>query len=297
MSSIPLIFDLVRGSFVDGPGIRTTVFFKGCPLRCVWCHNPESQIHRTEIAWYADKCVKCNTCIRSCPENAISYNSESLHPSLFGEGPGVRLFNREKCTGCGKCVEACSFNALKQIGTVYSPEKLIEILLRDKAFYESSGGGITFSGGEPLVHIPYLEKVCRELKKQSINIAVQTSGFFNYKLFEQLLKPYIDIIYFDLKVMNRKKHYFYTGQYNDLILENLYKLQSEKRQTLIVRTPMVPEITATEENTEAIKLYLKRLHIDGYEMLAYNPSGINKCLALGRDIPERHKLNVETIFS
>lgn len=286
MSSIPLIFDIARGSFVDGPGIRTTVFFKGCPLRCAWCHNPESQINSAEIAWYEDACVKCNACIRSCPENAISFNSESLHPSPFGEGPEVRLFNRERCTNCGNCVGACSFNALKQIGTAYPPEELIEILLRDKAFYDSSGGGITFSGGEPLMHLPYLEKVCKELKKQPINLAVQTSGFFNYDLFERTLKPFIDIIYFDIKILNRQKHFFYTGQYNDLILENLYKLQLKKQQTLIVRTPLVPEITATHENLEAIKLLIKNLNIDGYEMLTYNPSGSDKWLRMGREIKE-----------
>lgn len=284
MSSNPLIFDIARGSFVDGPGIRTTVFLKGCPLRCTWCHNPESQINKAEIAWYADTCIKCNSCIRSCPENAISYNSESLHPSLFGKGPGVRLFNHERCTNCGKCVDVCNFNALKQIGTEYSPEELVEILLRDKAFYDSSGGGITFSGGEPLMHLPYLGMVCKELKKHHINIAMQTSGFFNYDLFERILKPFIDIIYFDIKILNRQKHFFYTGQYNDLILENLYKLQLKKRQILIVRTPLVPEITATHENLEAIKSLIKNLNIDGYEMLTYNPSGLNKCLVVGREI-------------
>lgn len=286
MSSNPLIFDIARGSFVDGPGIRTTVFFKGCPLRCAWCHNPESQIKSAEIAWYADACENCNSCIKSCPENAISYNSETLHSSLFGEGPGVRLFDRDRCTNCGKCVDACNFNALKLIGTEYSPEELVEILLRDKAFYDSSGGGVTFSGGEPLVHLHYLEIVCRELKKQSINLAVQTCGFFDYGLFEQTLKPFIDIIYFDLKISDRQKHHFYTGRYNDLILENLFRLQLKKQQTLIVRTPLVPEITATKENLEAIKLLIKNLNIDGYEMLTYNPSGSNKCSVIGREILE-----------
>jgi len=273
MSFNPLIFDIARGSFVDGPGIRTTVFFKGCPLRCAWCHNPESQMISAEIAWYADACVKCNSCIKSCPENAISNTSSSR-------------INRERCTNCGKCVDACNFNALNQIGTEYLPEELVEILLRDKVFYDSSGGGVTFSGGEPLMHLRYLEMVCKELKKQQINIAVQTCGFFDYELFERTLKPFTDIIYFDIKILNREKHRSYTGQYNDLILENLFKFQLEKSQILIVRTPLVPEITATHENLQAIEILIKNLNIDGYEMLTYNPSGINKRMEIGREILE-----------
>jgi len=273
MNSNPLIFDIARGSFVDGPGIRTTVFFKGCPLRCAWCHNPESQIAKAEIAWYADACANCDSCLKVCPENAISETYSNR-------------IDRERCTNCGKCVDACNFNALKQVGTAYPPEKLVEILLRDKVFYDSSGGGVTFSGGEPLMHLPYLEKVCKELKKQSINLAVQTCGFFDYELFERTLQPFIDIIYFDLKIRDRQKHHLHTGKYNDLILENLYKLQIKKRQTLIVRTPLVPEITATKENLQAIKLLIKNLNIDGYEMLTYNPSGLNKSSVIGREILE-----------
>ncbi len=268
MNNTPYIFDIVRGSFDDGPGIRTTVFFKGCPLKCSWCHNPESQLYRAEIAWNENSCIKCNACKTVCPNGAIS--DKDSH-----------RINRILCIGCGKCVDVC-VHALKRIGTIYSPEGLVEILMRDKVFYDTSGGGVTFSGGEPFSHLSYLLEVCRELKKQGIHLAAQTSGFFNYELFEQTIQPYINIIYFDLKIINRNQHFFYTGQYNDLILKNLRKLASYKQQKLIVRTPLIPKITATDENMAAIKTLLADLKIDEYETLEYNPMGQHKYTIIGK---------------
>ena len=261
----PYIFDIARGSCVDGPGIRTTVFLKVCPLKCIWCHNPESNSVLPELNWSAGKCAYCNECLENCPSSAItSIVNHEVDP--------------EKCILCGECVSNCNYNVIQKIGKNYSPDQLVELLLRDKAYYETSGGGITFSGGEPLMHMSYLEKVCSQLKENLIHLAVQTSGYFNYRLFKEKIQPFVDLIYFDIKIMDRQKHFDYTGKFNDIILENLDHLLIEKRQKIIVRTPLVPGITDTQANLKAIKSHLLNLHIDGYELLAYNPSANNKNL-------------------
>ena len=177
----PFIFDIARGSFVDGPGIRTTVFFKGCPLRCVWCHNPESYSFHPEISWSGTNCKLCNQCAKFCPSNAI-LNVKN------------HTIDIEKCSACGLCADNCNYNAIRKVGKYYNPDQLVEILLRDKEYYETSGGGVTFSGGEPFMHLQYLEKVCSRLKEHQINIALQTCGYFNYHQFKNTLQPYIDIL-------------------------------------------------------------------------------------------------------
>ena len=256
--STPFIFDIARGSFVDGPGIRTVVFLKGCPLNCTWCHNPESISYHPEISWSAKKCNLCNQCIEICHSNAVlDINNHTI--------------DKSRCIVCGICVENCNFNAIRKVGKYYDPDQLTNILLRDKEYYNTSGGGVTFSGGEPLSNILYLEEVCSKLKEHNVNIAVQTCGLFDYRHFKKTLQAYIDIIYFDLKILDRQEHYKYTSRFNDKILENLYNLQSEKKQKIIVRTPLIPLITDTQKNLSSIKSYIKNLNIDGYELLEYNP--------------------------
>ncbi len=253
----PFIFDIGRGSCVDGPGIRTTVFLKACPLKCVWCHNPESYSFHPELSWSVHKCSLCNQCVENCPSDAIS---NVINHDI----------DTEKCTVCGLCVNNCNYNAIRKVGEYYHPDQLLEILLRDKEYFETSGGGVTFSGGEPLMHMAYLEQVCSRLKEHHIHVAIQTCGYFNYPQFEKTIRPYVDLIYFDLKIMDPQKHYKFTGKYNDIILENLQHLQSKKKQKLIVRTPLIPSITDTQTNLAAIRSHLKNLRIDGYELLPYN---------------------------
>ncbi len=270
MANYPLIFDIQRSSFVDGPGIRTVVFFKGCPLKCDWCHNPESQSVKCELLWYRSLCHGCETCLNVCKNNAI-------HP-----GNGQNKIDRSKCNSCGDCVKACNHNALKIAGVAYSVESLVDIILKDKTYFNISGGGVTFSGGEPLMFMDFFASVCKRVKEENIDIAVQTCGFFNFDQFEETVSPYISTIYFDLKLIDNALHNQFTGNGNNLILENLHKLFSPKRHKIIIRTPIVPGVTDTIENLGNISKIISKLDHDGYEKLIFNDSFHKKAVALGR---------------
>lgn len=253
-----LIFDIVRGSFVDGDGIRSVVFMKGCPLDCSWCHNPESKSAKAELTHNANTCIRCKYCVSVCDSNAIAFNT-SFKLDIV------------KCSNCGGCASHCISNSLNQIGKYYSTEKLVDQLLKDREYYEISGGGVTFSGGEPLIHINYLSEVFSLLKDNHINIALQTCGHFNYSEFKEKIQPFVNTIYFDLKIMDNKEHKKHTGRDNNLILNNLNKLAKSKKHKLIVRTPLIPGGTDTEKNLNEIKAYLEKLGIRHHETLAFNP--------------------------
>ena len=270
MDKYPLIFDIQRSSFVDGPGIRTVVFFKGCPLRCDWCHNPESQSVKREVLFYKNLCSSCDACYTVCKQNAIHLGNDQ------------NKIDRSKCNSCGECANVCNYNALKKAGQVYSVDSLINIILKDKSYFKTSGGGVTFSGGEPLMFIEFLSSVCKKLKEESIDIAVQTCGYFNFDKFEKQISPHISTIYFDLKLINNTLHEQFTGQGNNLILQNLYKLFSPKMHKIFIRTPMVPGITDTNENLNFINGIIGNLDHDGYEKLIFNDSFGRKAEALGR---------------
>ena len=270
VDNLPLVFDIQRSSFEDGPGIRTVVFFKGCPLRCAWCHNPESQSVHKEILWYAASCSNCNACASVCRNNAISNRKDEFK------------IDRTNCIACGDCAGACDYHALKAAGKEYSVGSLAEIILKDKTYYDTSGGGVTFSGGEPLMFMDFLAEVCKRLKEENIDIAVQTCGYFNFSLFEQIISPYIDTLYFDLKITDNRQHIEFTGQSNSLILDNLTKLFSPKKHKIFIRTPLIPGITDTSENLDMIKELIKRFEYDGYEELLFNESYYKKLNALGR---------------
>jgi pyruvate formate lyase activating enzyme len=265
----PLIFDIARGSFDDGPGIRSTVFFKGCPLRCVWCHNPESQSPLPEIAWFEKRCISCGTCYKVCPQNA--------HPE---NDPGP--IDRTRCIACGKCTIECNSGALRCFGKYWSVEQLTELLLRDLIYYRKSGGGVTLSGGEPLLFSEYCSELCARLKIHDIHIAIQTSGHFDFGEIASGVLQMIDTIYYDLKLMDKEQHRLYTGRSNELIIDNLRRLESAKKPELYVRTPLVPAITATAENLAAIREFLGPLSIKGWRLLDYNPTYLSKSKALGR---------------
>lgn len=270
---MPLVFDVRRLALDDGPGIRTTVFLKGCPLSCVWCHNPESISPRAEIVFHPTLCIRCGVCEEICPEGAARM-----------ESPGRIL--REKCVACGACTEQCPSTALRIAGKYYPVDELVEELMKDRIFYETSHGGVTFSGGEPTLHMDYLSTVTRELKKYDIHIAMQTSGMFDLKEFRKKLLPRIDLIYYDFKFYDSEKHRQYTGAGNERILDNFVSLASDLKNRIIPRTPLIPNITATEENLRQIADFVRSRGCTQYELLPYNPGGIDKMQSVGRSMPQ-----------
>ncbi|MGB5983844.1 MAG: glycyl-radical enzyme activating protein [Desulfobacterales bacterium] len=270
----PLIFNIHPFALDDGPGIRTTVFFKGCPLSCIWCHNPESMNPGPEIAFYTEQCIACGECEKVCPEQAIRLDAPQ------------RIL-REKCTLCGLCARECPTAALKVMGIYYPQEELLKILLRDRIFYETSQGGVTFSGGEPTLHMEYLNRVMVALKKNEIGIAIETAGLFHFEMFEKKLLPYLDLIYFDLKLMDSGRHKQFTGRDNSRILQNFERLANLRGPQLIPRIPLVPEITATPENLTQCADFLTARGGLAVELLPYNPGGRAKRTALSQPIPAK----------
>lgn len=268
----PLIFDIRRGSIDNGPGIRTIVFLKGCPLNCIWCHNPESIDYNAEMAFYPTLCIECGECKTVCPNGAINFEQ-------------ARRIELKLCIRCGKCANICPSLALKKTGRFYTIKELTEILKLDKEFYKVSGGGVTFSGGEPLLHMDYLSKVLKELKKEDIHIAVQTSGFFDFTLFKKKVIKYIDMIFYDIKFIDRNSHKKYTGKYNDIIVNNFMYILKEKSIKVIPRVPLIPGITAVSENLLAIADFIRQAGCTYYSLLTYNPGGIAKRLSIQKVIP------------
>ena len=222
------IFEIKRFAVHDGDGIRTTVFFKGCPLRCVWCHNPEGLEARPRLAYFSHKCIGCGECVSSCKSGAHSFNSENIH-----------IFNREKCVSCGKCAENCVGEALTLYGKTVTADDLLPLLLEDREFYENSGGGVTLSGGECLSQADFCEELLKALKKEGINTAVDTCGFVPTSVIKRIA-PYTDTFLYDLKAFDSTVHKNCTGFPNERIIENLrYVYGLGKR--IEIRIPYVPE--------------------------------------------------------
>ncbi|MCP4262370.1 MAG: glycyl-radical enzyme activating protein [Planctomycetes bacterium] len=265
----PLVVEIKRGSHEDGPGIRSVVFFKGCPLRCVFCHSPETQNPKEEIVFSARKCTYCGDCADSCPQGAIDLSRPER-------------INREKCISCGQCAGVCPGDGLRLIGRYYTVEELMEIVLRDLPFYRHSHGGVTLSGGECTMHSNYLESLLKSLKARQIHLVLETCGFFNFKVFKRKILPYIDLIYYDVKFADPETHRKYTGKTNQKILNNLHRLLLEKPAVVHPRIPLIPGITTTRENLSAIVEFLCEAGAHNVTLLPYNPLGIEMVVKLGR---------------
>lgn len=251
-----MIFDIERNSFVDGPGIRTTVFFKGCNLNCAWCHNPESQDFKPQLMFYNDKCKGCGKCAEVCPT------------------PG-------NCTLCGKCTFYCPVDARKICGKEYTVDEVFNEIIKDKSFYENSGGGVTFSGGECMVQIDFLCEILKKCKESGIHTAVDTAGYIPFENFEKIL-PYTDLFLYDIKIFNAQKHKQYVGVGNELILENLKKLFKSKAKILI-RIPVIADVNDNVEEMQKIKSYLDSIGTpEKVELLPYHAMGENKYGAIGK---------------
>ncbi len=300
------IFDIKKYSVHDGPGIRTTVFFKGCPLECAWCHNPEGQRMSAEMMFSSDRCTACGTCVSICPNQAIALEAgsaqmETVHPGQamplkdpsqnLGGAHGIHTV-REKCTACGECVKACPRGAREVAGRVVTSDELIQEIMKDVVFYDSSGGGVTFSGGEPLLQPDFLLALLRECKEREIHTAVDTCGFAEWETLSAIA-PYVDLILYDLKCIDAGMHVELTGSGNDAILENLTRL-SKTHSNVTVRFPLIPGINDNEENIVSMGKFVSSLRWEGnspqIDVLPYHKTGIGKYERLGRvysipDIP------------
>ena len=265
----PLVAEIKRNSLDDGPGIRSVVFFKGCPLRCVWCHNPECVHPGQEILFRAQTCIGCGACVKICPERAI--------------GPGgPSSLEHRRCTLCGLCTEECPSGALTLVGKVYTPEELVRLLVQDKAFFANSGGGVTLSGGEPTLAMDFSAEVARRLRTEGVRVLLETCGDFDWARFEAGLLPHLDQVYVDLKLVEEETHKRYTGRSNSRIKKNIRNLAGLADLETLVRIPLIPGITATRENLEGTRRWLRSEGIHRVALLPYNPLWIAKARGLGQ---------------
>jgi len=279
---IGLIFDVKRYAIHDGPGIRTTVFFKGCPLSCWWCHNPEGQSFEPELMTWPDRCVGCKTCVSVCPNSAVS----AVNGSIFTD--------RSRCKACGVCAEKCPANAREIVGKRISVDELTREVKKDLPFYEESGGGVTVSGGEPLAQPVFLNAFLSACKKEGVHTALDTSG---YAETETVLKisENVDLFLYDLKLMDEEKHRLYTGVPNKLILKNLEKLNSLGKRTF-VRFPLIPGVNDDEENVYALGEFVSKLRsVEEIDILPYHKLGTEKARRLGKEVKLFEKPSDETV--
>lgn len=269
MADSGMITHIQRFSTHDGPGIRTTVFLKGCPLTCPWCHNPENQAHDSELLVRADRCIGCAACVDACPVGAIQ---------LFDTGPTVA---RERCTTCGACAEQCYTNALSMTGRPATVESVIEALERDRPFFDTSGGGVTFSGGEPLAQPAFLAALVEACRFRAIHTAVDTCGFAPWDALNGVRNA-VDLFLYDVKLVDEERHKRYTGVSNRLIMSNLRRLV-ELGHRVILRFPLVPGVNDAPVDLDPLAALAKGTpRLEGVDVLPYHRMAIGKYQGLGK---------------
>jgi len=253
-----MIFDVAHGSFVDGPGVRTVIFFKGCNLRCNWCHNPESQSFKSEIMLYKNKCSGCGICKNVCPQK--------------GEG----------CNLCGVCTQYCPSQARKICGKIRTVDEVMTEIEKDKAFYNNLSGGVTFSGGECMLQLNFLKALLKRCHEAGIHTAVDTAGNVAWESFEEII-PYTDAFLYDVKCFTDKLHQQGTGVSNKKILDNLKKLSVTFKGDIFIRIPIIPGFNTDEAELLKMATFLKDISCKKTELLPYHKLGSNKYAALGRE--------------
>ena len=274
----PLILEIKGNSLDDGPGIRSVVFYKGCPLSCVWCHNPESKKVSVEISFDPQTCIDCGACREVCPQKALSKDNRYY-------------IDRNKCNLCFLCVDACPSGALDRVGKSMSVDEIVNKILPDKPFFDTSGGGVTLSGGEPTLFMDFTSDLLKSLKQHNIHTLLETCGFFDLHKFMDMLYPYLDAVYFDIKIIDSSAHKKYCGVSNEKILDNFRQLHtavSSDGKLLLPRTPLIPDITDNEDNIRGIASFLRNLNVKEAALLAYNPLWHEKSDKIGAEDPYKN---------
>jgi pyruvate formate lyase activating enzyme len=265
------VFNIQHFSIHDGPGIRTTVFLKGCPLRCLWCDNPESQQLEPQIVFWQERCIHCDVCLSICPQMALEVDAE-----------GNRRLIAERCDLCGRCVEECYAQALEQIGRLMTVAEVLDEVEGDRRFYEQSGGGVTLSGGEPLAQARFSQALLQACHERGIHTAIETSGHGPWAVWQELL-PHLDLILYDLKEIDSERHEAMTGVPNQLILDNVRRLARTGKE-IIVRRPVIPGYNDSPESIHALARFVKSLGtVEEVNLLPYHRFGRTKYDRLGKE--------------
>lgn len=273
-SPVGTIFGIERFCTGDGPGIRTTVFLKGCPLRCAWCHNPEGLSRQQSISFAEETCIACGRCVETCEHGAHHLMDAS------DNAPGLHLYDRTRCAVCTRCIQACPTGALEVVGRHVSVEDVLHEVLQDRPFYSRSGGGLTLSGGEPTAQFEFALALLTVAKREGVHCCIETSGHTSWQNFAQLL-PLVDLFLFDFKESDEKRHLDYVGQSNEVILRNLKALH-DLGAKIQLQCPIAPGYNDREDHLQGICAIAKALPgITGVRLLPYHPLGTDKLRKLG----------------
>jgi pyruvate formate lyase activating enzyme len=266
------IFEIKGNALDDGPGIRTVVFFKGCPLLCPWCHNPEGQDYGEELSWDATVCIRCDQCVPACPTGALVAAAD-------------QRVDWDRCDACFQCLDACPSRALARVGRPFDLSEVLAAIEGDLPFLRASGGGVTLSGGEPTAHLREAGELAAALARRGVPVLLETAGHFDLRAFDAALYPHLDSIYFDLKIHDPVVHRLVCGVDNAIIRENFAALHRRHREggvPVLARIPLVPGYTATPKNLLGLRDWLAELGVDRVMLLPYNPLWPQKLLRLGR---------------